>query len=293
MNAEIEIFFDNDTALEIEVLLDETFHSTGSFQSKIPAEHDFFVIKRKIKVWWKEVGGEEQELTENGIQYFETVFKDKPSGNYLYHQLSVDGVKLIPELFNLTRKRALDLTNLIFAKYLNYQDNLKKNNAETSFTSGNNLSKDEEDIIEYIAGYILCKLTKKNLGEAERRVLNDLIDQEHSFSDGSLIKTLNISKYGSLTKPSIEVLHLLCYVERQFRIFFSAEESFMKVFHSLDVTIIKEFFYNYIFDNSFLNVIDKLCKSFIKIRCYQKARKLNEHLQHDQNISFRKKLKSG
>ena len=143
-----------------------------------------------------------------------------------------------------------------------------------------------------IAGYILCKLTKKNLGEAERRVLNDLIDQEHFFSDGSLFKTLNISKYSSLTKPSVEVLHLLCYVERQFRIFFSAEESFKNVFHSLDVTI-KEFFYNYIFDNFFLNAIDKLCKSFIKIRCNQKARKLNEHLQHDQNISFRKKLKSG
>ena len=137
------------------------------------------------------------------------------------------------------------------------------------------------------------QINQKNLGEAERRVLNDLIDQEHSFSDGSLFKTLNISKYSSLTKPSIVVLHLLCYVERQFRRFFSAEESFMKIFHSSDVTIIKEFFYNYIFDNSFLIVIDKLCKSFIKIRCYQKARKLNEHLQQDQNISYRKELKSG
>ena len=120
MNTEIEIYFDNHTALEIEVLLHETFqHCPDSFQLKISAEHDLLVLTTKIKVWWREIGGEEQELTKNGIEYFDTVFKDKLFGNYLYHQLSIDGVKLIPKLFNLTSKLALDLTNSIFAKYLN------------------------------------------------------------------------------------------------------------------------------------------------------------------------------
>ena len=82
MNAEIDIFFNNHTALEIEVLLNETFHCTSSFLLKIPAEYDLLVLTSKIKVRWKEVGGEEQKLIENGIQY-------------LYHQLSVDGVKLL------------------------------------------------------------------------------------------------------------------------------------------------------------------------------------------------------
>jgi len=251
-------------------------------------------VEAKIIQWWNESGGKREELTKEAENYFKTIFKEK-DGNKLYRQFSLDGIEVIPNLFKMPRTRSLNLCNIMISKFISQQEeNSKPSSAPHSSNTGTAISDDENYIIEYIGGYILHKMALKNENEEEMEVLDSWIDHESEFESGSLIETLNVSAYGRLTKPTKEFVDGLRYIERQFRKHYKSDSCFTTVYNNLSRSTMHEIFGNTLgFDSSPLEIIQKVCKIYIKLRCYQKAKKLNEGLKKDQNVSFRKQLKGG
>ncbi|XP_078486474.1 LOW QUALITY PROTEIN: uncharacterized protein LOC144744957, partial [Ciona intestinalis] len=216
---------------------------------------------------------------------FVNTFTTQPSGNILFRKFSTDGINLIPSLFRLQRQKSLDLTRKVFDKFCFSSQVI---GTVASFKS--DLTKDEQYILEYVGGFILHKLLKRCSIETHINLLKSLMDFNSNFSSNSLISCFNNSAYGYLTVPKKCIVNLLSYLEIKFRELYQSENISEKVISSLD-KIVSGILFS---DKAAIDtIIFKIIKFFLKIRCYQKAKKLNStlKLQADKTISLRKSLK--
>lgn len=118
-------------------------------------------------------------------------------------------------------------------------------------------------------------------------ILDGLKDCCDSQKD-SLIGILNNPIFGSLTVPSSTLMKLLVYIESKFREVPHDTNIFQAVFESLNVHYISHVFPEILSNDDVNALIAKISAYFIKIRCYQKARRWNSKLNvgFDQNMSL-------
>ncbi|XP_078486395.1 uncharacterized protein LOC108950619 [Ciona intestinalis] len=246
--------------------------------------------KKQVEDWWVEVGGEREFLSASASDYFVNTFTTQPSGNILFRKFSTDGINLIPSLFRLQRQKSLDLTRKVFDKFCFSSQVI---GTVASFKS--DLTKDEQYILEYVGGFILHKLLKRCSIETHINLLKSLMDFNSNFSSYSLISCFNNSAYGYLTVPKKCIVNLLSYLEIKFRELYQSENISEKVISSLDKLFISSVISSIVFSDKAAidTIIFKIIKFFLKIRCYQKAKKLNSTLKlhADKTISLRKSLK--
>ncbi|XP_076826032.1 uncharacterized protein LOC143471789 [Clavelina lepadiformis] len=250
------------------------------------------VTKEKLMEWWETVGGIKTDLTADAVNYFMKLFSSYSSPDELFHKFSCDGITCIPSLFFLPRKLSLCLTRKLFDVFLSRVTTVAHNKKGKHLTL-HKLTRDEEFIIQYIGGYILQKLTKRCINPREIDLLSCLTDYSNETSNSSLISALNNNNYGHLTVPAKSLVKLLMYVESVFRKQDIKEHIMESCMSSLSVCNIKDIFENLVFDECLQKLCMKICKFYVKIRCYQKANHLNSvlHVTSDQNVSLRKSLK--
>nr|CAB3266989.1 reverse transcriptase [Phallusia mammillata] len=122
--------------------------------------NDTSIDENKIKTWWIEVGGSENDLQPNAIKYFLETFLTIKAPDTLFHKFACDGILIIPSLFLIQRTSSLGLTRKMFDKYINY---LSQKSSLSKLHQFEEFSKDDETIIQYIGGYIIQKLKKRSL----------------------------------------------------------------------------------------------------------------------------------
>lgn len=154
------------------------------------------------------------------------------------------------------------------------------------------LTKDEMYIIQYIAGYILQKMKKRCRDTYEFDLICQLIEDEpdDNVSPNSIISVLQNKEFGQLTVPVQGLLNALMVIETKFRSGYQHHHIIENLMQDIDLST-----FTLALRNSITNqLLEKIFRYYIRIRCYQKARVINSELQNnkDQNISQRKVLKS-
>ena len=91
--------------------------------------------------------------------FFQQICNEIPTDK-IFSTLSRDGVEKIPQLFSLLdRVKALEASRKILNKLLE----LRQNEGSSSPSAKNSVTQDDIFVLEYVGGYILCKLKKSEL----------------------------------------------------------------------------------------------------------------------------------
>uniref|UniRef100_H2YJI0 Uncharacterized protein n=1 Tax=Ciona savignyi TaxID=51511 RepID=H2YJI0_CIOSA len=143
-------------------------------------------------------------------------------------------------------------------------------------------------------GYILQKLKKYCKSDCEWEHLIKWTDTSVAeVPTDSLIGIKNNPMYGQLTVPVPEISTLLVYLENVFRQHCDHHNILIPIFNSIDIQYVKHLFPNMFSDDYVNQLLVKICRFYLKIRCHQKAKTVTSalKLKSDQNVSFRKSLK--
>ena len=258
----------------------------------VPFEEDSKLIPfEMIQSWWAEVQNTETSLTVDQMLYFQKVFHSSATGEQLFKLFGKDGIVKIPILFcELSRCESLNAIRKMFDKFLMFQNSKKK--ADEHFAPYNfDISEDDRHIVEYIGGYILHKLKRKAKTDETSAFLESLCCEGSSFRGNplSLCQILNDVAIGSLTVPQVCLTNVLIYVETMFRKYKQTENLMKNIMESLDMTHIFSMLPGAT-ENQYC--IIALCKLYVKIRCFQKAKtnRAQHKINNNQTASLRKCL---
>nr|XP_039247930.1 uncharacterized protein LOC120325834 [Styela clava] len=131
------------------------------------------------------------------------------------------------------------------------------------------LNDDEVHIIQYIAGCILQKMQKRCQDPEDCKRIQSLFNPEPDcLITDSMIAVMQETEYGRLTVPLPSILELCKLLEIEFRLNYAHEGVIATVFKNFNI----ESFGIAQNDTSMLDILEKLCKFYVKIRCHQTAR---------------------
>ena len=119
--------------------------------------------------------------------------------------------------------------------------------------------------------------------------MEQLCNTEGSFlKKDSLIETLtNEGSRGSLTVPIPAFVNVLVYLEQVFRANVDEQNCFSKIKSNIDIDCVEDLLMPL---DILKDCLWRICDFFIKIRCYQYARKLNTVHSKECKKTFRKSL---
>lgn len=243
------------------------------------------VSDTEIQESWMKFGSG-TTIPEPLLEYFKGALKKHKTPSDLMKAFSTDGLTIPDICPHIPRTRLL----LTVLKVLNSLS-VRKSPQEKPPTAVQ-LTKDEIYILQYIGGYIIQRLKKRSRSPEEYSSLCGLVESENAaaVSPSSLIAVMQNRDFGSLTVPIHQLISFLKAVEIEFRKGYTHDRVFFSILGKLDFNK----FSIMLQETITLDLLEKLCRFYLKIRCFQKARVLNSKYSHekDQNVSQRKKLKS-
>lgn len=250
------------------------------------------VTESAILEQWQLCGGSE-EISVDAIKYFKQVLNSVKSKSELMRSFSTDGISKFDAMFNLFKEPSPHRSSILqcIRRFYNAYEKLIGEQISVEKCHSTILNKDEEHILEYIAGYIIFRLQKNTKSQSENDLLKSLCT--HETPSESLISALQCDSYGKLTIPEKKLTQLLLTIEEKFRFYFSTSNIIENVMSHIEISNLTDVF-DFGYDGDLVDkVFEKICRYYLKIRCYQKANNINKmyNIKKDQNISLRKSLK--
>ncbi|XP_039251795.2 uncharacterized protein LOC120329284 [Styela clava] len=291
----LTVCIDLDEAMEGKFTLNEqkcsTCHKVFSSVASLASHHhvhkqgrDHISVEEIVDEW--KIIAATVPISPNLIKYLQLLLKKSPSDRML--SFSCDAVSIIPSLEpSITRFTILQSVRKLIDRFTAKEmDKTKDIPASSSII----LNDDEIHIIQYIAGFILQKMQKRCRDPEDFERIQSLINPElDCLTTNSMIAVMQETEYGQLTVPSPSVLELCKLLEVEFRLNYAHEDVIASVFKNFDM----ESFGIAQNETGMLDILEKLCRFYLKIRCHQKARVINKSLslKKNQNLSLRKLLK--
>ncbi|XP_077966418.1 uncharacterized protein LOC144420000 [Styela clava] len=256
----------------------KTFPSIGRLlQHKRQHKHRQTVTEGDITDAWCNVSNN-STIPNNVLAYFIDVCnrnrKTTNGGSDFMSSFGKDAIEKIPSLIpEMPRTRLLQTVRKVFDKLA-----IKQASKDTGKLSRNmpNLNKDEIFIIEYIGGHILQRMRKLTKNPEEYDCICSLICKEPQNPPDSLITVLQNKDYGSLTTPAPELVQFLVELEKEFRKGYKHNKILFNILDNINLNDMSIALRNIIT----LDQIEKMSLYYLKIRCYQKARVLNDQFNH-------------